>query len=132
MEKKKRKQHTIKQNVINMFPTLAGIPLDCSGTRSEELWRPAVTIASSLCGLHVSYIFIFDLAKIKASDVRHGRKEGRHLKDFRASCRRFFGSHDLELEGNFKRLADTWLSFTAAKSSEGKVDDEDLDFCIEP
>ena len=79
----------------------------------------------------ISYLLIFDIADIRAADVRHGRKEGRQLKDFRASCRRFFGGVDICLEESFKRLADVWLAFTAHKDSAGNVADDDMDFCIE-
>ena len=83
------------------------------------------------------YLFIFDLKSIMATCVRHNAKEGRVLKDFRASCRRFFGAVDASLEKDFQRMADVWLAFTATRITDskdgviGEVPDDMLDALIE-
>jgi hypothetical protein len=77
------------------------------------------------------YLFIFDLQSVSATSVRHGSKEGKLLRDFRQSCRRFFGSQDVVLEENLRRLADMWLAFTSDKDDEGRVRDSALDGLVE-
>lgn len=78
----------------------------------------------------LTYLFVFDIAKIQAKDVRHGIKEGRLLRHFRASCRRWWKKEDEELEEQFRRLADIWLAYTAVRDVNGAIADDDMDQCV--
>jgi hypothetical protein len=94
----------------------------------------------------LSYLFLFDMDDtFNAGSCRHGVREGRMLKAFRAANRRWFDKEDPELEALLVQMGDVWLSYTrptlvpatagvsadAPRVYQAVVPDELLDACVE-
>jgi hypothetical protein len=58
-----------------------------------------------------------DVEQAHPRDLRHGSKEGRLLRHFRAACRRFFGAEQPALEIEFRCIGDLFFAFNGATLS---------------
>lgn len=98
--------------------------------RYSDLPPPSFAVYACLL-TPLAYLFIFDNCSLGPKDLRHLKKEGRLLREFRAACRRFFDHEDEDLERDVRALGDLWLSFTSQRNQEGHVPDDLLDALVE-